>query len=131
MSISSVFAEPRELLPALILGAAPPMGLAGQEGSIWMIGPLAVLLLIGCELNAWSWELGGKESTGVDGSRRLASIARLAAVGLVGALAVSLAARSALLDGFLAVGLAAAALAGVGWVVLPGRRDGLSTPPTD
>jgi hypothetical protein len=122
LSISSVVAEPRELLASLVLGAAPLMGLAAQDASSWMIGPLAVLLLMGGELNAWGWELGGSESTGRAGRRRIVGIMRLATMGLVASLAVSVAARSTSFDGLVAVGLAAAALAGLGWVILPGER---------
>lgn len=123
LSISSVVAEPRELLAALLFGATPVMGLAGEGAPSWMIGPLAVLLLVGGELNAWSWELGGSESAGRGGRRRLVDVGRLAAVGLVGSFAVSVAAQSTLLGGWVALGVAAGAIAGMGWVVLPGGRS--------
>lgn len=122
MSISSVVAEPRELLAALVLGAAPVMGLAGAGGSAWMIGPLAVLLLVGGELNAWSWELGGTVSEERDARRRLTSIMRVAVIGLFSSLAVTIAAQSTLGGGLVAVTVAALALAGLGWVILPGGR---------
>jgi hypothetical protein len=127
LSVSSVVAEPRELLAALVLGATPAMGLADQDALQWLIGPVAVLLLIGAELNAWSWELVGHDPTGRDHRRRLSGIARSAATGLAASLGVSLAARSTLLDGLAAVALASAALAGLGWILLPGGgrgRDG-------
>lgn len=120
LSISSVVAEPRELLGAMVFGAGPVMGLAAAGSPSWLIGPLAVLLLVGGELNALSWEVGGGESAQSDGSRRIVNILRLAGLGLVASLAVGVAARLPLLDGFVAVGMGAAALAGLAWMILPG-----------
>lgn len=122
LSVSSVVAEPRELLAALVLAALPTVGLAHEDASSWMIGPLAVLLLLGGELNAWSWELGGREP--IEWGRRLASVAQLAAMGMGASMAVSVAARAALLSGLAAVGVAAAATAALGWTILPGARRG-------
>jgi len=138
LSVSSAVADPRELLPALVLGAAPVMGLAHPAAPHWLIGPLAVLLFVAGELNAWSWELVGHDPTGRDDRRRLMGIARSATTGLVAAFVLSLVARSTLLDGLAAVALASVALAGVGWIVLPGEgrpRDARprprSAPPSD
>lgn len=122
MSVSSVVAEPRELLATLVLGAAPVMGLAADDASAWLIGPLGALLLVGGELNAWSWELGGTVSEERDARRRSRSIASLALLGLLSSLAVSIAAQSTVPGGLVAVTLAAAALAALGWVILPGGR---------
>jgi len=119
VSISSVLASPRELLIALVLGAAPVMGLAADPGGSWLIGPLGVLLLVGGELNAWSWELGDPESVRPGGRRRGMQIAQLAGMGLGASLVVSVAARVALFSGLLAVSLAAAGLAGLAWASLP------------
>ena len=122
MSISSVIAEPRELLAALVLGAAPVMGLAGNGSTAWLIGPLGVLLLVGAELNAWSWELGGGTARERDPRRRVGAIMQLAVIGLLSAAAVAVAARSAPVGGLVAVTLAAVALAGLGSVILPRGR---------
>lgn len=130
LAVSSAAAEPRELLPALVLGAAPAMGLAAPDAHHWLMAPAAVLLLVGAELNAWSWELAGRDPTGPDHRRRIVSIARTAGVGLVAALGVSLVARSTLLDGLAAVALASAGLAALAWMILPAtpRRESPSVP---
>jgi hypothetical protein len=122
MSVSSVVADPRELLAALVFGAMPLMALVADGTSSWFIGPLAVLLLIGAELNAWRWELGGAESVTPDARRRLSSILRLAAICVVASLGVGAAARATLFSGLTAVALAAAALAALGRTILPGDR---------
>ncbi len=127
MSVSSVMAEPRELLAALVIGATPLMALVSDGAASWMIGPLGVLLLIGGELNVWSWELVGAGSVMPDGRRRLLSIMRLAVLGLFLSLAVGVAAQSTLFSGLVAVGVAAAALAALGWAILPGDRRRPST----
>jgi hypothetical protein len=128
LSVSSVVAEPRELLAALFLATAPTMALVHPEASSWMIGPIAVLLLLGAELNAWSWELGGSEP--IEWRRRLVSIVQLAAMGLAASLVVGIAARAVWLNGLVAVGVAAAAIAALGWMIRPGarRRGGSSRP---
>lgn len=132
MAISSLIAEPRELLAALVLGAMPVMALATEEATSWLVGPLAVLLLVGGELNAWSWELGESESVRLDTRRRTIGIVRLAALGLASSLLVTFVARSTSstsLGRLPGVALAAAALAGLAWLIFPAGRS--AGPPSD
>jgi hypothetical protein len=127
-AISSVVAEPRELLATLFLAAVPTMALVHPDASSRMIGPIAALLLLGAELNAWSWDLGGSEP--IEWRRRLVSIVQLSATGLAASLAVSVAARAPWLNGLAAVAVAAAVIAALGWMILPGaRRRGGSVRP--
>ena len=85
----------------------------------WVIGPLAVLCLVGAELNALSWELGGAEAGREAMRARGMSIARVAVAGLVAAMVVVAITRVTLLTETVATVVAAAALLGLGLVVLP------------
>jgi hypothetical protein len=121
MSVSSLVAEPRELLVALAFALPPVMALAAEGSPTWMIAPLATVLFVGAELNALSWEMSGPRTTHALVRRRLVGIGGMAGLGLVGALAVGAVARTALLAPSLAVAVASAALAALGWVLLPNR----------
>lgn len=124
MAFPSLFVDPRDLLPALVFSAAPVMALVSDGAPAWLIAPLAVLLLLGGELNAHCWELDGPKSLAPEGRQRLVRIGQLCAVALVGSLAVAVTAQRAWLDSTLAVAVAASALVGLGWVILPGRGSG-------
>jgi hypothetical protein len=127
MSISSVAANPRELTVALICGSAVVMGLLAEGAPSWMISPLAVLLLIGGELNAWTWDLGGTQRLTLGARGRARTLAWLAGTALLASLAVGVAAQWSLLRGPASAAVAAAALALISRIALPSRarvRDG-------
>lgn len=131
MTFPSLFVDPRDLLPALVFSAAPVMALVSDGAPTWLIAPLAVLLLLGGELNAYCWESDGPEGLAREGRQRLVRIAQLGAVALVASLAVAAAAQKAWLDSTAAVAVAASALVGLAWVILPGGgagRDERSSP---
>ena len=112
MAVSSVSAEPRELLVALVFAVPPVMALTAEGSPSWVIGPLAALLLVGAELNALSWELGGAEAGREAMRARGMSIARVAVAGLVAAMVVVAITRVTLLTETVATVVAAAALLG-------------------
>lgn len=120
MTFPSLFVDPRDLLPALVFSAAPVMALVSDGAPAWLIAPLAVLLLLGGELNAWCWESDGPRGLSREGRQRLVRIGQLCAVALAGSLAVVAAAQWAWLDSTVAVTVAASALAGLAWLILPG-----------
>lgn len=120
-AISSVVAEPRELLIAVIFAAMPIMALAGDGAPSLAMGPLAAGLLVGAELNAWSWELGG-ESDRLSRRRRGTSILLLGAGTLVGSIGIGVAAQWTLGRGLPALMIATGALVLVAYAVLSGAR---------
>lgn len=121
IAVSSVVAEPRELLVALVFSLAPVASLAADGSPAWMIGPLATLLLVGAELNALSWEAGESASARSMERARLSAVVGLGLAGLTASLLVSRLAEVALFDQTLAVGVGAAAMAGLGWLLFPPR----------
>jgi hypothetical protein len=88
-AVQSVVSDPADLTLAMLLCAAPILTLLGEGAPGWLIGPLAVMLLVGGELNALSWASQGGEALGVVGRRRLAASLRLAGTALVAALGVT------------------------------------------
>lgn len=118
-AISSVVAEPRELSIAVIFAAMPIMALAGSGAPSWAMGPLAVGLLVGAELNAWSWELGA-ESDRHARRRRGASIALLGLGTLVASIGIATASLRAVGSGLAALLVSTGALVAVARVVFSG-----------
>ncbi len=123
LTFPSLVTDPRDLLPALVFCVPPVIALAGDPGTTWLIGPLAVLLLVGAELGAASWEAEGKRASRGAGVQRTRRIGQLAALSLVGAVAVTFAARLVWLESTVAVVVAAGALAGLAGVTFtPAKR---------
>ncbi len=124
-SIQSVASDQRDLTAALLLSTPPVVALLADGSPTWLIGPLAVLLLIAAELSALSWDArgvrGGSSLTHAQ-RQRLLDIAPLALLGFAGSVVVGAAAMVAVPGGTLAVGLAAIALAVLGRTVF--RRAG-------
>jgi hypothetical protein len=88
-AIQSGISDPSDLAFALVLGAAPLLAMLAGEGATWLIGPLAVLLLLGGELNALAWVHQGREALDDVGRRRLMASLRVAVVALIASLGVS------------------------------------------
>ena len=126
MAVSSVVADPRELLAALLFAAPPVMSLTVEGSPTWAIGPLAVLLLVGGELNTWSWELGRADLDTAVVRRRAGNVVRLAVAALGASMAITALTQLSLLTATAALLAAAGALLGLGVVVLP-SRGGSST----
>lgn len=122
--VHAVVWEPEGLVAALLLSLGPLGALALGDRMGWMAGPLAALLLLAAELNAASWEFRGRGPFADVVRRRLASALRLAAGGAVVAVVVVVAAGvGPSLGGTLSVLVAAAAVAGLGWVVFGGAGE--------
>lgn len=121
-AISSVVAEPRELFIALLFAAMPILALAGEGTASWAMGPLAAALLVGAELNSWSWELHSQSSTSLDG-RRAGRIALLGGGTLLASLAVIVAAQWTVATGLGAVLITGVALLAVARLVLGGSPE--------
>ena len=116
-AISSVVAEPRELLIAVIFAAMPILALAGENAPSWAIAPLAAALLVGAELNNWSWELRRTRQTG-GGQPRTRQVAQLGGGALVAAMIVGVAAQRTLASGLGALLISGVAILGVAYLVL-------------
>ncbi|MGD2068899.1 MAG: hypothetical protein PVI57_09535 [Gemmatimonadota bacterium] len=116
-AFQSVASEPRDLMPALLFSLPPVMALAAEGSPTWLIGPFGVLLLLAAELSALSWEFQGEGPPAPVTIRRLGRIAPLVALALAASVTVYIASWAPVLRGTPAFMLAAAALAGIGWVV--------------
>lgn len=120
--IHAVIWEPEGLVAALLLSLGPLGALALSDQHGWVAGPLAALLLLAAELNAASWEFRGRGPFLMIARRRVASALRLAAGGAVAAVIVVVAAGvGPPLGGTLSMLAAAAAVAGLGWVLFGGE----------
>jgi hypothetical protein len=122
-AVQAVSAEPRELLPALLLALMPVVGLASDGAPSWP-GPLfAALLLLAGELSALAWE--GRVGMAEGGllSARLQEAGLVAVAGLGVAAFLGGVARIGLIGGTWAVVVGSAGLMGVGWQVF--ARAGL------
>lgn len=114
---------PEGLTPALLLSLPPLLALAAAGPGSWLIGPLAALLLLASELNAAGWEFRGAEAGGLLVRRRVASAARLAGGGIAASvLVMGAAGMGPSIEGTAVVVVAAAALAGSGWIIF-GRGE--------
>lgn len=117
-AVHAVIWEPEGLVAAMLLSLGPLGALALSDRLGWMAGPLAALLLLAAELNAASWEFRGRGPFVEVARRRVAGALRLAVAGAVAAVVVVVAAGvGPPLGGTLSVLVAAAAVAGLAWVV--------------
>lgn len=112
-AVQSVRWSPAALTSALFFSLPPVIGLLAGDSPAWLIGPVAVLLLVGSELNVLSWQCRGRGPTGVLARRRLLNIGQLGALGLVASFVVSAVVSGPSPGGIAAVMIAAAALAAV------------------
>lgn len=120
-AFQSVASEPRDLTPALLFSLPPIMALVAKGSPTWLVGPLGVLLLLAGELSALSWEFHGEGPAVAVTVRRLRRTAPLVALALAAAVSVYVASRLLVVEGTPAFMAAAAALAGIGWVVFTRR----------
>jgi hypothetical protein len=58
-ALQSVTADPRDLATALLLSLPPVLALLADAAPTWLVGPLAVLLLVAGELGAMSLDCQG------------------------------------------------------------------------
>ncbi len=122
MAVPAAFSDPRELTPALVLSLAPVAVLLFGDATSWLVPPLASLLLVAAELNAMGWAGQGTRVDAVP--RRLAQAGMLGVLGLAGAAVVLALGQRSWLSGTVAVLVAAAAVSGVGALVLSRTRRG-------
>lgn len=127
MAVSAVLSEPRDLTPALLFSLAPVVALLSEDRTIWLVAPLAALVLFAAELNASSWDADGVGRGRGAVARRLVQAGQVALLGLLAAWGVAAAARTTWLGGSAAVFVAALALGGFGYVVF-GRMQRGATP---
>ncbi|GMV05882.1 MAG: hypothetical protein AMXMBFR53_21590 [Gemmatimonadota bacterium] len=85
MAAQAVTSEPRDLIPALVLGLLPVAGLASAGTAAWLAAPFAVLLLLAGELSVLTWEDPAR--LWEDGSL----VVRLREAGILGALGLGVA----------------------------------------
>ncbi len=116
-AVQSLTSEPRDLIPALVLALPPVMALAAPGSPTWLIGPLAVLLLLAGELNALSWDCRGPFPMSAVQRHRLLDTGVLVLLGLVGVLVVEAVVVGGVAGGRIAVALAALALGSLGLVM--------------
>jgi len=122
MAVPAAFSVPRELTPALLLSLSPVVALLFEDAAAWLVPSLASVLLVAAELNAMGWAGQGVGAEAV--SRRLAQAGMLGVLGLAGAALVLALGQQTWLSGTVAVLVAAAAVSGVGSLVLSRTRRG-------
>jgi hypothetical protein len=127
--VQSLTSEPRDLIPALVLALLPVIALAAPASPTWLIGPLAVLLLLAAELNALSWDCRGPFPMSAAQRRRLVDIGVLVLLALGGVLVVEAVVAGGVAGGRIAAGLAALALAGLGLLMFQEGGADLRPPP--
>jgi hypothetical protein len=110
-ALQSVAADPRDVAAALLLSLPPVLALLAHGSPTWLVGPLAVLLLVASEMGALSWDCQGAVGLTPAARARLLGIAPLAGLGLLGALLVGIVARVPIPATGLALAAAAAAAA--------------------
>lgn len=116
-AVQGAASDPGDLAPALLFGLPPVIGLLADGSPTWLIGPLAVLLLVAGELNALAWESRGSGPLSTMRRHRLRSVGQLAAVGLVASLLVWMVGQGPAPRGTVAAVVAGVALAALGGVV--------------
>jgi hypothetical protein len=110
-ALQSIAWEPADLLAALTLSLVPMVGLVAADGSVMLVGSLAILLLIAAELNVLAWEMDGIGPRGPVLGRRLVSLGRLALLAFAAITATALVtAAPPALAGIVAVIVASAAV---------------------
>ena len=119
----SAIRDPSALTWALLASAPPIMALSAAVSPSWLIGPLAVLLLLAGELNALGWELRGAKGVESVARHRLLEMGKLGTTALLAALLVGLLPRGSAAGGFVPYLVAGLALVALGWVVFDGRLD--------
>ncbi len=91
-TVQTVASDPRDLKTAMLLALPAPAALAVTGAAAWLVGPLAVLLLVAAELSTLSWECQDAERLTTVQRGRLWSVAGIAALALVASLTLALAA---------------------------------------
>lgn len=120
LTIQAAGSDPRDLIPAVLLGLFPVLALLLDGSPAWLIGPLAACLLLACELAALSWECQGERGLSPARRRRLLAAIRLGAIAAAAGLAIGLIGATGVRAGTALVLGSMAALAGMG-AVLFGR----------
>lgn len=123
-AIQAAISDPSDLSVALLLSAWPVLAILEETPDSWLIGPLAVLLLLAGELNALSWASQGQEPLNAIARRRLAASFRLAGVALLASLGVSALGRTWVSGTGVAYVLGVAGLVGLAVMVFRLPRAG-------
>lgn len=111
-AVLAVVTSGEAIAGAFVFSLPAVLALLATDAGRWLIGPIGALLLLAGELSAWSWEYAGVVPAEPEVmSQRGLDVARLAGLGLLASVAVSIAGLGRLQGGSAAVVVAAVAVA--------------------
>lgn len=116
-AVRAVVVDSHQIVGALVPSLLPVVTLIVLDSYLWLVAPLATLLLVAAELCAWSWDCRGVEPGPELTRHRLGQVVRLMGYGFATAVVAGLLSLMSISGGTVVVLAAGFAVAGFGYLV--------------